>query len=123
MGVINLYGWIIAGESPRNEDSWCVLELDDLKLNNKFREEFAKQLLKIYNVEMQASNVFSIFPKKVTNDQPKFSIFLRKPITVSDSVSVSFCKMGDSESTNEVVPSSAFLVRLPGSLISCFSWN
>lgn len=106
--------WIVAGETSESEDSWFILELDDLKLSNRFREAFAKQVLKIYNLELQASNMFSIFPKKVTNDQPKFSIFLRKPVTASDSVCVSFSKMNDSESTDEVVPATAFLVRLPG---------
>lgn len=100
------------------KEEWFVLELPELKLNTKFRDAFTSQVLKIYKEELLANSLLTVFPKKVTNEQPKLSVFIKKPVESEDKIDVSFTKLGDSESVSRVALSSALLLRIPGT----FRW-
>lgn len=64
----------------------------DLRSANKpdadFGKKFVNQVVKIYNLELSNSSNFSVFPKKVTKDQPKIAIVFKKPVEENDEVRV-----------------------------------
>lgn len=64
----------------------------DLRSTNKtdleFCKRFTEQVVRIYNVELSNSSNFSVFPKKVTREQPKIAIVFKKPIQQNDEVRV-----------------------------------
>lgn len=70
---------------------WFWVELKSTtKLDTAFAQKFAQQFLKIYNLEVSTSASFSVFPKKVTREQPKIIIVLKNGLEEGDDVKVEF---------------------------------
>lgn len=92
----------------------------DLRSTNKYDPEFSKkftdQVLLIYNLELSNSSNFSVFPKKVTREQPKICIIFRKPIEKNDEVRIELKTQRQVSVISEVKlenPHST-LIRIPG---------
>lgn len=99
---------------------WFPVELrSTCKLDLEFSKKFTDHFVKIYNLEQCNTNNFTVFPKKVTRDQPKIIIILKKPLDSGDDVRVEFsCGRRTEGSTFIKIENPYTLsVRLPG---SCF---
>ncbi|XP_021955287.2 uncharacterized protein LOC110851714 isoform X2 [Folsomia candida] len=98
---------------------WFPVELrSTCKLDLEFSKKFTDHFVKIYNLEQCNTNNFTVFPKKVTRDQPKIIIILKKPLDSGDDVRVEFsCGRRTEGSTFIKIENPYTLsVRLPDSL-------
>jgi hypothetical protein len=96
---------------------WFSVELRSTsKLDPNFCKLFTEQVVKIYNVELSNTSNFSVFPKKVTKEQGKVVLMLKKPTEVGDEVRVEFTCGRKIERLTQVKmenPYQAF-IRVPG---------
>ncbi|CAL8106388.1 unnamed protein product [Orchesella dallaii] len=94
----------------------------DLRSTNKYEPEFCKkfteQVLRIYNVELSNSSNFSVFPKKVTREQPKIAIVFKKPVEENDEVRIELKTAVQVSIVSEVKMENphTVLLRIPESL-------
>ena len=67
---------------------------------------------------------FSVFPKKVTREQPKIVIMLKKPLEADDAIRVEVAKGRDAETLKNVTPTNPYtaIIRIPGNVFSS-SWS
>jgi len=72
-------------------------------------------VVRIYNVELSNSIAFSIFPKKVTKDQPKVVILFKTALEPTDKVNLELTRGNHKESIGEVMMSNphAGMIRIP----------
>ena len=104
-------------------NEWFTLELPSAsKVDGEFCKQFTDQVVKIYNVEQGTSaGGFSVFPKKVTREQPKVVIMLKKPLEPEDTIRVEVAKGRDVESLKNVTPTNPHtaIIRIPGMFFLC----
>ena len=96
---------------------WYTVELSSTsKLDSEFCKKFTQQVIKIYNVELSNTANFSIFPKKVTKEQPKVMLLFKKPIESGDNVRLELTRGRQTEVLSEIMTTNPYaaMIRVPG---------
>jgi hypothetical protein len=98
---------------------WYTVELSSTsRLDGDFCKKFTEQVIKIYNVELSNTVNFSIFPKKVSRDQPKVMLLFKKPIEAGDKVRLELTRGRQTETLAEVMTTNPYaaMIRVPGEI-------
>lgn len=96
---------------------WYRVELrSTTKLDPDFCKRFTEQVVKIYNVELCNTSNFSVFPKKVTREQPKIVVIFKKPMDEGDEIRIDFSCGRKTEGLTSLKMENPYtaIIRVPG---------
>lgn len=98
---------------------WFTIELKSTsKLELDFCNKMSEQIIKIYNIEINNTANFSIFPTKVTKEQPKIVILLKNPVKPNE-IRVELSRGKQTQVLAGIRTTNPYnaMIRMPGKLL------